>query len=403
MWTLTESSFFPMPSQGNIYSSSVLTTVDGSHKILIAFQKKKIITLEPGIEDGEIEPIAKELKFSNIPSNVEIISIHLINKSKTCNHFAVGITYLKIIGDDDPVSYLNIYSGSQNSALETITQNCEVIQLSFIPYQLNHGTYLKETPEVMWLLSGSDGRIHAYNVNEPIQEQNILNYFVEYQELADSTILCFDTKSFNNYKKRVSFFGCESGYTMFSIVDTTKNQILHYFYEHYQFPVSVMKLFNLNNKTVKLDNILTDNNISDSDCIDEKNKVCLLITNAVEPSLVYMNVLEDYLGNMIMLTNSDSHDAIICATAADVNFDSINEILLGSYGHSILIYTFKGDKWLKEPVIALRYPINGLWYLDITNQGVKDLIVISERGIHIFKHDPRHILDILKKRLKTSK
>jgi len=55
----------------------------------------------------------------------------------------------------------------------------------------------------------------------------------------------------------MSYYGCEIGYSMFAIVDSEKNQILHRFLEHYESPITVMQLFNINKKTVDLDNILS--------------------------------------------------------------------------------------------------------------------------------------------------
>lgn len=47
------------------------------------------------------------------------------------------------------------------------------------------------------------------------------------------------------------------------------------------------------------------------------------------------NVLENNLRNAITLTDSNRHQAIVCALITDVNFDSKNEILLGTYGNVI--------------------------------------------------------------------
>lgn len=55
----------------------------------------------------------------------------------------------------------------------------------------------------------------------------------------------------------MSYYGCETGYSMLAIVDSEKNQILHRFLEHYESPITVMQLFNINKKTVDLDNILS--------------------------------------------------------------------------------------------------------------------------------------------------
>jgi len=47
------------------------------------------------------------------------------------------------------------------------------------------------------------------------------------------------------------------------------------------------------------------------------------------------NVLKNDLRNAITLTDSNRHQAIVCALITDVNFDSKNEILLGTYGNVI--------------------------------------------------------------------
>lgn len=54
----------------------------------------------------------------------------------------------------------------------------------------------------MWLLSGSDIKIHAYKSDEQlICEQKIQEYFVEYEGAKESVILSFDIKSYSDYKK----------------------------------------------------------------------------------------------------------------------------------------------------------------------------------------------------------
>lgn len=52
-------------------------------------------------------------------------------------------------------------------------------------------------------------------------------------------------------------------------------------------------------------------------------------------------MLKNNLKSAITLTDSDRHQAIVCALITDVNFDSKNEILLGTYGNVMLIKIFK--------------------------------------------------------------
>lgn len=54
----------------------------------------------------------------------------------------------QIIENEDPETaetYLNIYSGFPGSSLEAIMENCETLQLDFVPFQLNHAIYMSGT------------------------------------------------------------------------------------------------------------------------------------------------------------------------------------------------------------------------------------------------------------------
>ncbi|XP_027842962.2 KICSTOR complex protein kaptin-like isoform X3 [Aphis gossypii] len=405
---LVQSVVYDTSCPANIYSATVMHKVDGDQKIVMIASKKDMITLESKIVDDKVETYIVELNFSNIPSNAEIISIHCINRNKEFDDFVFGITYALVIENEDPETaetYLNIYSGFPGSSLEAIMENCETLQLDFVPFQLNHAIYMSETHKNgMWLLSGSDGKIHAYkSEQQEIVEKKIEDYFIEFEDTKDSIVLCFGTKSFSDYKKRMSYYGCETGYSMFSVVDSEKNQILQSFSERYESPITVMQLFNIHKKTVDIDNILSavgDDFIPDCDTVNEKEQICLLVGSAVESAVVYMNVLENNLRNAITLTDSNRHQAIVCALITDVNFDSKNEILLGTYGNYILNYVYENNNWVEQQQFDMRDSVYTICYLDITGEGVNDVVVMSERGIHILKHEPRYIVEVLKNRLK---
>ncbi|XP_060877730.1 KICSTOR complex protein kaptin-like isoform X3 [Metopolophium dirhodum] len=405
---LVQSVVYDTSSPANIYSATVMQKVDGDQKIVMIASKKDMITLESKIIDDKVETSIVELNFSNIPNNAEIISIHCINRCKEYDDFVFGITYALIVEDEEPETaetYLNIYSGFPGSSLEAIMESCKTLKLDFVPFQLNHAIYMSELQKNgMWLLSGSDKKIHAYKIEEQeILEQKVEEYFIEFEDTKDSIVLCFGTKSFSNYKKRLSYYGCETGYSMLAIVDSGKNQILHCFLERYESPITVMQLFNIHKKTVDIDNILSavkDDFIPDCDTVDEKEQVCLLVGSAVESAVVYMNVLKNDLRNAITLTDSNRHQAIVCALITDVNFDSKNEILLGTYGNYILNYVYENNNWVEQQQFDMRDPVYTICYLDIVGEGVNDVVVMSERGIHILKHEPRYIVEVLKNRLK---
>ena len=44
------------------------------------------------------------------------------------------------------------------------------------------------------------------------------------------------------------------------------------------------------------------------------------------------------LSTPVLLPQSDSHDSILCSHVADIDFDGRNEIILGTYGQTLLVY-----------------------------------------------------------------
>jgi len=55
----------------------------------------------------------------------------------------------------------------------------------------------------------------------------------------------------------VSFYGGETGKSMLAVVDSEKNQILHTVLERYRSPITSVQLFNIYNKTMNLEEILS--------------------------------------------------------------------------------------------------------------------------------------------------
>lgn len=54
----------------------------------------------------------------------------------------------------------------------------------------------------------------------------------------------------------------------------------------------------------------------------------------------FRNVLKNNLEKGIILSNGSRQQAVVCSLIADVNFDSKNEILLGTHENVIFIKTY---------------------------------------------------------------
>jgi KICSTOR complex protein kaptin len=87
----------------------------------------------------------------------------------------------------------------------------------------------------------------------------------------------------------------------------------------------------------------------------------------------------------VILNGSESSDCILCCCIADINMDGQNEILLGTYGQEVLIFTLLGDMWELATRKLFDAPVHSISYMDITNDGIKELIVLTQRGVHILQ------------------
>lgn len=114
---LKDAHYFPLPSQGSIYTFSNIKLANNSNKLLVASLKREVYCFEYHEEtSGILVPSLKEISFTYIPSNLfnyticnlikvwvlflgaaEIISIDAFNKSETSNDFVIGITIIKVV------------------------------------------------------------------------------------------------------------------------------------------------------------------------------------------------------------------------------------------------------------------------------------------------------------------
>ncbi|TSO37095.1 KICSTOR complex protein kaptin [Bagarius yarrelli] len=86
-----EDSFSRFPSQSNIYGLCQA----GENELLAATLKGKVVCFRYQDLQQKIRPVAKELQFTYIPVDAEIVSIDAFNKSPPNRGLVVGITFIK--------------------------------------------------------------------------------------------------------------------------------------------------------------------------------------------------------------------------------------------------------------------------------------------------------------------
>uniref|UniRef100_T1J5Z3 Kaptin n=1 Tax=Strigamia maritima TaxID=126957 RepID=T1J5Z3_STRMM len=417
-----EAHFFGLPSQSNVYGMTNLSTA--SNSILVAsLRNPAIYTIEFHKTTERILPSTKEIHFTYIPSGAEIISIGAFNKSDLGNDFVIGITFIKVaipdrmaIDNQTSAQYLNIYFDWESGPdfnLDSIAQSCTSVSLVFIPYQLyNTKIFNGDVQETVWLLSGSDAQIHLYRENKSMHkfvEESVKEQFPEFDKLP-SIVMWMNIVNIEANEKRLTAIGCEDGYLGVFYVNTETKTIEANWDICHDGPITYLQFFT------------TSSTIKVPVCLESVSKLTdsndpsfhLLVTNSLEPSVVYRNVLKDGLENQLILPDSDHYDCVLCACVADVDMDGRNEIVLGTYGQEILIYKYNGDninsesdseEFCLEPEYYLKwqksfaYPLHSIKYIDITNDGMNELIVLSLKGMHILQHPSEEVAKVCAGRL----
>ncbi|XP_046682073.1 KICSTOR complex protein kaptin-like isoform X1 [Homalodisca vitripennis] len=415
MNNFSEAHYFTLPTQGSVYSLAVLNLCSGINKFIIASLKKKIIIFEYSENsDGTLKPNVKEISCSYIPSGAEIIAVDAFNKSDTYDDFQIGLAIAKINTDGGQETYLNVYSeqdldNNNKLNIDNIAQNCAMVELSFIPYHLTHTLIWRRLEcsvykEIAWLLSGSDNKIHLFvedRQSHSYMETDITEQLPEFTVLP-SVGLWIDIRYTHNFTRRVSVVGCDCGTLQMSLVNVETNSVIFNQFSILDGPITQVKLFSLAPKDIHPPSVLKSLEVEERDCNPDplKNDLHLIVCSALVPTVVYMNIQEQGFVERQILSESDHYDVNLCACVADINFDGFHEILLGTFGKKILMYTWNGDKWKLSGQRNTANSVHSLHYVDVTNDGVNDLLIQTPSGVHILQHCPGRVHNVFLSRLK---
>ncbi|XP_031351804.1 KICSTOR complex protein kaptin-like isoform X2 [Photinus pyralis] len=342
----------------------------------------------------------------------EIISMDAFNKSETANDFVIGITIIKNSTDLHALeTFLNIYSGWEETKdfnMEVISQNClNNIELKYIPYQLTH-TFLTVwlgdnllNKEIVFLLSGSDCKIHMYQenkLNHTYKEMEIGEYFPEFLK-PPTVVMWMDIYYYSEYSKRLTAFGCECGYMRLCCVNVKISTILYNFSTDFNNTISSVYIYP-NERNFKQPTF-----IKDVYAMEPKENtdpvINLIVTNTLLPPVCFRDILRHGLRRYDALPRLDLTSVLTSTEIANVNFDGSNQIFIGTSNHELIAYEWDGEEWFVSNIRTFASPIFGVKYHDITGDGVKELIVLTMKGIIILQHDISNVNEVLLNKLKT--
>ncbi|XP_074075274.1 KICSTOR complex protein kaptin [Macrotis lagotis] len=393
---LGEDSFTRFSSQSNVYG--LARGARGRGELLAATLKGKVLGFRYQDLRQKIRPVAKELQFNYIPVDAEIVSIDTFNKSPPKRGLVVGITFIKDSGDKAS-PFLNIYCdyepGSEYN-LDSIAQSCLNLELQFTPFQLGHAeVQVGDQLETVFLLSGNNPAIHLYKENEGLhqfEEQPVENLFPELTDLS-SSVLWLHVFNIPDSGRRLTAFGCQSGYVRVAHVDQSSRTVLQTWTVQQDGPISRVVVFSLSPPA------RDPQPVGEDPAPREGEKECkgtppppeeysVLVASMMEPAVVYRNVLSRGLQDQVLLPGSDQFDSVLCGLVTDVDLDGKPEILLGTYGQELLCYkscevdaSFRllWHRSFASPLLAMEH-------VDLTEDGLWELAVVSLKGLHILQH-----------------
>lgn len=395
-YPFVEDSFSRFPSQSNIYG----LTQAGEQELLAATLKGKVVCFRYQELQQKVRPVAKEVQFTYIPVDAEIVSIDAFHKSPPKRGLVVGITFIKDSGDK-ATPFLNIYCDYEPGSefnLESIAQSCLNLELQFTPFHLYHTEVQCDDrgKETVFLLSGHDQRIHLYKENASLhqfEEQPVERLFPELEQLP-SNVLWLDVLSIDS-GRRLTAFGCQNGCVGLALVDQTGPEILQRWRVQFDSPISTVLLFPLSCKTEPSRKVEGE----------ETGRYNLLVTSTIEMAVIYRDVQEHGLTHSTCLIESDQWDAVLSALVIDLDFDGQKEVLLGTYGQELLCYKYQqavkgGDgqfqlQWRR----SFKSPLLSIIYLDLTGDGLRELAVLTLKGLHVLQHSLTCTADLVLERL----
>jgi len=417
--------FIENGSQSNIYCSTKLRYPSTTQeRFLVGTLKGKVSCLERCDIVGAKEKFhsshdmqAREVYFSYIPGDAELISIdafyqhHMVRDSKC---LIVGVTLILLKPENnlsEPKHFFNIYNALEPGTefdLDKLAQSCQHQSLNFIPYHLQHGNiYVDGCLETCFLLSGSDQRIHLFRGDnqQKFEEHPCEEYFPEFSDIP-GRVFWMDVKNCESFM-RISAFGCDNGYLRVSLVDVKKAEVLSLHTMSLEGPITSVRLFTL--KTQREYEVSNENGKIDSPqhLYLKSEDMNLLVTSALDVSVVFLNVAEHGLNNLLLLNQSDQFDSVTCSCVTDVDCDGQNEIILGTYGQELLVYKWYAPtngvtqlahfdlSWRRE----FSKPLLAIDCLDLMGDGMHELVVVSLTGVHILQHETIEAAETLLEKL----
>ena len=83
------------------------------------------------------------------------------------------------------------------------------------------------------------------------------------------------------------------------------------------------------------------------------------------------------------------------------DFDGKEEILIGTYGEELLVYKSSAEipmEWTLKFSKSLNNPIHAIFQADLTNDGMKELCIVTLKTVIVLQHDVEKVAELCRSR-----
>ncbi|XP_005109877.1 KICSTOR complex protein kaptin [Aplysia californica] len=361
----TDAHFCGLRAQTNVYGLTKITSKEGLTKLLAASINGHFVSVEYQKSSNRLIPITREdVFFSSGPHSgpaggtevFEIVSVDVICNSDGKERIILAITYLLLAShfeQKSPSPHMNIYflpekepDGPYLNIIDAVPlSQVQSLNLDFIPFKLMHFPIYKDdgSKEMCFLLGGGDHKVHVYRQSAEsesfYEEQEAVDKFFPEFAKIDGGVTQMELMQVND-EERLTALGLQTGLVSLTHVNIKTKEILKRWTTELDSPITSLQLFTLSTRAPCPEFLDKQDLAIPDEKEEEPEAINLLVTSAIDPSVVFWDVVCCGLSQVHHLPYSNSQDVVLCSCVIDIDFDGENEILIGTYGQVLLAYKF---------------------------------------------------------------
>ena len=198
---------------------------------------------------------------------------------------------------------------------------------------------------------------------------------------------------------RVTATGCECGLLVVTRLSLDNLDSLVSWEKQFHGPLTCTKLFSVTPDPLTPPPCL---NLVTSPRAETDSSLHLCVSHSLGQTEVFRDILHSSLADSCSLPESDSSDIVTCICVADVGMAGRQSLVLGTYGHQILCYdhTEAEAAWSLAWRRSLSAPVLSVRCEDLTGDGVRELIVVTTRGVQVLQLQLDNVKEVAIQRLK---